>query len=370
MKKAKKSVNKPKEKKPKATKPVVPTGDVVKPLSRGEIRKMIGPAQLCRAAVRYMVDQYYQIQDFRKASGNQLSAIARGGEESQPITEKIHEQIDVLEKQVVVYLDEVSDGSIVGRWAKSIVGIGPVISAGLLAHIDITRAPTVGHIWRFAGLDPTQDWLGKIRADKITGDLMEEKVELPAACIKLAIMIGCRHETLLKFATTNSDGETVKMTEATLARAAAKRPWNSNLKTLCWKIGESFVKVSGNPNDVYGKLYLLRKEYEQGRNMRGELADQAAAKLKKYKIGKSTEAYGYYSKGLLPPAHIHSRAMRWVAKLFLAHWHQIAYEVEYGCLPPKPYVMEHLGHVGVIGPPNWPMEDEVTTSIEGTKTTK
>ena len=47
------------------------------------------------------------------------------------------------------------------RWARSIYGIWPVLAAGLLAHIDIEQAPTVGHIWSFAGLDPTKKWQPK-----------------------------------------------------------------------------------------------------------------------------------------------------------------------------------------------------------------
>ena len=42
---------------------------------------------------------------------------------------------------------------------RSIVGIGPVITAGFLAHIDIAKAPTVGHVpGGSADLDPTVKW--------------------------------------------------------------------------------------------------------------------------------------------------------------------------------------------------------------------
>ena len=94
----------------------------------------------------------------------------------------------------------------------------------------------------------------------------------------------------------------------------AKRPWNAALKTLCWKIGESFVKVSGNPGDFYGKLYAQRKLIEEQRNAAGAFAGQAAAKLKKFKIDKTTIAYQHYAAGKLPPAHIHARAKRWAVK--------------------------------------------------------
>jgi len=202
----------------------------------------------------------------------------------------------VLERSIKNALDAYGSASPVGRWAKSIVGIGPVISAGLLAHIDITKAPTVGHIWRFAGLDPTVTW---------------EKGQ--------------------------------------------KRPWNASLKTLCWKIGESFVKVSTHEDDVYGHLYVERKVKEQARNDAGALADQAAAKLDKFRIGKTTDAYAAYAAGKLPPGHLHARAKRWAVKLFLAHYHAVAFRDRFGIDAPKPYILTREGgHAHEITVPNWP----------------
>jgi hypothetical protein len=189
----------------------------------------------------------------------------------------------------------VQDGVIT---CNSIVGIGPVISAGLAAHIDVTRSNTVGHIWRFAGLDPTVEW-----------------------------------------------------------KKGEKRPWNASLKCLCWTIGESFVKVSGRPDDFYGQLYLQRKQIEQQRNEAGGLADQAARKLERFKIGKDTDAYKAYAAGKLPPAHIHARAKRWAVKLFLAHYHHVAWTMATGTPPPKPYVISILGHADMIMPPNFPMKE-------------
>ena len=174
-----------------------------------------------------------------------------------------------------------------------ICGIGPVIAAGLLAHIDIERAPTVGHIWNFAGLNPDQEW---------------------------------------------SKGQ--------------KRPWNAKLKTLCWKIGQSFVKVSNNDKDFYGKIYQERKAYESALNEAGEYAEQARAKLEKFKIGKDTESYKWYSEGKLPPAHIQQRAERYAVKLFLSHLHEIWYREHYGTEPPKPFAIAQLEHAHYISPPN------------------
>jgi len=69
------------------------------------------------------------------------------------------------------------------------------------------------------------------------------------------------------------------------------------------------------------------------------------------KIGKATEAYGHYSSGKLPPAHIHARAKRYAVKLFLSHWHHKAYEFHFGKPPPFPYPIAFLGHAHFIALP-------------------
>lgn len=243
--------------------------------------------------VRYSVDLYYQIQDFRKSAKNQQRASIEPGEPAN-FLEWTGMSMRMIEDTIKRALDRYSDSDPVGEWAKSIIGIGPVIASGLLAHIDIEKAPTVGHIWRFAGLDPTQEW-----------------------------------------------------------KKGTKRPWNAALKVLCWKIGESFVKVSGNPNDFYGQFYIARKEQEVARNEKGEFADQAKAKLERFKIGKDTEARKWYEQGKLPPAHIHARAKRYAVKLFLSHYQHVAYVKRYGVEPPKPYVISIMGHADFVKPPNF-----------------
>lgn len=247
---------------------------------------------LSDAESRYLVDAYYQVQELRKAAFNQAGALAGGGEPNRLLAWYAN-QAWTLERQIFRAMDRYTDVYRIGRWSKSILGIGPVLSAGLMAHIDIEKAETTAAIWRFAGLDPTVRW---------------EK--------------GC------------------------------KRPWNAQLKTLCWKIGESFCKVSGKPDSLYGQAYRERKAEEQARNERYEFANQAADKLERFNIGKDTDAYKWYSVGKLPPAHIDQRAKRWAVKLFLSHWHEIAYEAHFGNPAPAPYAIAHMEHAHYQHPPN------------------
>jgi hypothetical protein len=270
------------------------TSETTEPVRRLRRDLVLAASSLSIDEARYLVDAYYQIQENRKASGNQVRALA-DSQEPHGVLQWLFDQNDTVEKQIKRALDSWTDALPAARWAKSIVGIGPVISAGLAAHIDISRCKTVGSIWRFAGLDPTVEW-----------------------------------------------------------KKGEKRPWNASLKTLCWKVGESFVKVSGRDGDFYGKLYIQRKAFEQARNDSGALADQAKRKLERFKIGKGTDAYKAYDAGKLPPAHIHSRAKRWTVKLFLAHYHHVAWSLEMDTPPVKPYVISILGHADFIAPPNFP----------------
>lgn len=285
----------------------------------------LGPRQ-----ARYMVDTYYQIQNYRISTMAQARSMQADEEPHETISFFVN-QMNVLELQLKSFLDYWSSQSPLGQWAKSQVGIGPVLAAGCMAHIDITKAPTTGHIWSFAGIDtPANVW---------------------------------------------NKGE--------------KRPWNADLKVICWKMGESFVKVSGNPEAYYGQLYKRRKEYEVRRNVKvkeipkgavepipgmgtamgykvdgewiscyniggkwyaGGNAKWAAKALEK-RIGKDTDAYKFYSVGKLPPAHVHARAKRWTVKMFLSHYHDVGYRLIYNEEPPLPYAIEHLGHVHYMPPP-------------------
>lgn len=234
---------------------------------------------------RYFVNAYYDLQDYRIASANQQRQLNESHEPSE-FMEWFNSNLALLETQIRAMLDKWSAAQPLGTWARDVTGIGPVIAAGLLAHIDITKAPTVGHIWRFAGLDPTSKW---------------------------------------------NKGE--------------KRPWNASLKRLCWLMGESFVKVSGNAKDIYGKLYLERKAYESKRNEAGELAEFAKERLAQDR-SKKLEAglRAIFESGKLPQIALHERAKRWAVKQFLSDYHAEAYRQHYGTEPPKPYPIAILGH--------------------------
>lgn len=259
---------------------------------------------LDRDQARFLVDLYYSLQEHRLALGNQERSLVAANKPTD-VVNHFFSQISVLEKQMSSVLDKWTGASDVGRWARSIKGVGPIIAAALMAHIDIERAPTVGHIWRFAGLDPTVKW---------------------------------------------NKGE--------------KRPWNADLKVTCWKLGDSFVKVSGHEDAFYGKIYRERKALEIERNEAGLFADQAAASLVAKKI-TDKKLKACYESGKLPPGRLDLRARRYAVKLFLSAFHEVAYVERYDEMPPKPYVLQHLGHAHEIIPPNLPQRVSELRSMSG-----
>lgn len=253
-----------------------------------EAARTLGPDE-----ARFLVDLYYTVQKNRIRVFHQLSQLVKAGEPSGFLLHFFN-TFSMIEAQIKAGLDLHSKNSDLGRWCNSIVGIGPVITSGLMAHIDITRCNTAGKLWRFAGLDPTCKW---------------EK--------------------------------------------GKKRPWNATLKTLAvYKMGESFIKTRKSKESFYGPIYFERKQIEQRKNEAGDFADQAAQILAEKRIGKDTDAYKFYSEGKLPPAHINARARRYAVRIFLSHYQMINYELHYKEKPPKPFAISILGHADMIYPPN------------------
>ncbi len=249
---------------------------------------------------RYLVDLYYQMQDNRIRSYGQVRSLNESAEPHSVIAWAA-EQSENLENQIKRALDKYTDEHPVGSWAKSNVGIGPVISAGLCANIvgeaketkqklDATRFASCGDWWSYCGMVPGQKKKRGQRAN-----------------------------------------------------------WNPTLKRLAWLIGQSFVKVSGHEDAFYGKLYKEKKDYYVKKNEAGEFAERAKKCLTEKKWDEKTDAFKHYSSGKLPPAHIQAMAERYAAKIFLSHFWEVSLRT-LGKEPPKCYAIAVLGHVHEIKP--------------------
>ena len=277
-------------------------GELLKAVRAGEY--IVGDDE-----ARFLVDAYYTAQDHRKRADNQVRSMA--AEPAQLLAWLSNENARI-EGDMRRVLNAYSARDPLGAWARTQKGVGPIITAGLLAHIRfelpvkgvdgkpltngdgnpvMERVQTPSRIWSFAGYNPEMVW-GK----------------------------------------------------------GKKRPFNAGLKALCWNLGECFVKVHKQPDAFWGHLYAMRKAHEEERNESGALAAQAAKALESKRF-TNKEVIAVYQSGKLTKGHIHARAKRWAVKMFLVYWHRVGYVVRFGELPPQPYVIAILGHGGLFEPP-------------------
>ena len=313
---------------------------------------------------RFLVDAYYSMQKQRIVQSNRKFAME---DEPHTVIKWFADQTYTLEKQVKAALDKYSAAQPMGEWMRKIVGVGPVIAAGLLAHIDIKKAPTVGHIWSFAGLNPEATWLGGSAAEKAVRLFSEPKKPADIQrLLQIAAHAPCCAKWLSRLVYRQATGEEppfrnlgrehsaedyvkvmlhdVKFTNDHLLMALSKRPWNAELKTLLWKLGESMKRFSTRENCYYGHLYRAKKAEYVGMSETGLYKQKAEDSLKKKNYSKTTEAYKAYKQGKYPPGRLDLMAMRYSTKRFLADMHLVWYWKEFGILPPVPYVFAIAGH--------------------------
>ena len=272
-----------------------------------DLRKQMSEVSSETAA--FLVNVYYQSQHARIQNNNREAALVKDGHTHLEHVRLLSAINGNLEDEVKLWLDTYSLSTGPGRWLRSQIGIGPVIAAGLLAYLDITKAQYVSSFWQFAGLAPGQR-----------------------------------------------------------KKAGVKINYNPQLKTLCFKLGESFIKVSNNPNSIYGAIYQQRKNYEWGKNLRGEYASTIGTLG--YAFDKETESYkwttgkfkGYRETSLglagvpaegesegvkmLPPMSITKRAARYAVKRLLSDLWVVMYKDHYktDTVPSLPWVNTHTEH--------------------------
>jgi hypothetical protein len=212
----------------------------------------------------------------RQKIENRLKYLSGDGNSSITILTEQRDNFLKQENICLTALTKYAKNHHMASWFKGVYGLSHVLEAGLVAHIDITKAPTVGHIWSYCGLDP-------------------KKID----------MIGQQNHS-------------------------------QTLKRITWLIGFSFKHFSHHDECLYGKLYLKRKEYETNKNLNLEYSKTAKRYYdsEKYTDDKSKEIL---KNGMLTEPHIDARARRWTVKIFLSHLHQVWYERHYGRPPPMPF---------------------------------
>lgn len=293
-----------------------------------------------RDQVRFLIRIYYVVQKIRIRINNQIEAYLKAHpKEKTDVWQHLYNQFYLLEKEIEKIVAIYYKLHPFKWFFEQTVGIGPILASLLMSNIDISRANTAGAIWRYAGLI-NEEW-----------------------------------------------------------KPGQKRPWNSDLKTGCWKIGQSFIKFADHPNGVYGKIYKAQKDLYWDRNINGDHKNRAiqiatdrdmnklqfgklyyqgkvdpvlmraelirvenekirikqlkaAAKLAGQKVPTipapsivHDNVLAKDGKGLpmLPPAHIDAMASRYAVKMFLSHLYEKWREFE-GLPLAEPYMIAIKNH--------------------------
>jgi len=240
-------------------------------------------ANLTNPEARFMVANYYLGQNMRKRADMQRRHL---GDKTTPdaLLRYWGDSFAHLEQTAKDALEVYVQGHKIGQWMLQHMGVGSICAAGLLSEIDITKAPTVGHINSFAGLNPQMKW---------------EKGE--------------------------------------------KRPFNAFLKQVCFHLGEGFKKNHTKEGCFYGKIYESMKAKVVDKNNRGDNAERA----KHYRTN-SAEVKRTLKKGKLPDGNLDRQACNQTVKIFLSHLHAVWYWHHFGVAPPRPFSTAILGHAHEI----------------------
>lgn len=375
-------------------------------LPRLSTEQVLQAAKLSKPEARFLVSDYYLWQDQRKRSDMQIRHI--GDKELPQLLQYTADSSAHMENQIKRALGQYAAGNPVGRWMQAQVGIAEVISAGLLAYLDVNEKPVVSHWYRFAGLDPTMQWRSRDYVDGFIKSKRREAGEDWAALISICEEMNRRPLAVLHNAGSSSgerllehipepdrireflsqrgsdavlkaefhsdnmlkeafaaDGATVlsnayrallpdqKFDWTAIKSTLSKRPWNAGLKQLCWHAGQSFKKVSGEDKidkALYGRLYREHKEKVVHKNEQGHYAERARTFFT-----KSEEVKATLRQGRLPAGNLDSQACRYAVKIFLSHLHGVMYWDTFGQPPPRPFAIQHLGHAHEIKIPNLDM---------------
>ena len=260
-----------------------------------------------------LVDAALSVERLRVGSRLRQVHLAKKGR-SDPETDGLLVELEDLEKYIDGRVAEIIVDHPAYHWFSLVRGIGRENIAKVIGLVDISKAPTISSLWMFAGVAPEA-------------------------------------------------GRAMKRVKGQKLR------YNSQLRSMCWRLGSSLKRATGKYYDYYIKekeKYARRFEGEgkkilptpQGRWVCLNCGQFWTKKVdieeccQDQNIGKKSKEE---PEGVIWKGHLDMMAMRKMIKLFLAHLWLIWREAE-GLPTSKPYAAEKLGHQHVITP--WEMTDK------------
>jgi len=236
-----------------------------------------------------MVDASLAVEKLRVAAQVRQSHL-KLRERTDPETDELCKRLVGLEEFIdgrVAYL--IKNHPAYG-WFSKVKGVGRENIGKVVATVDIERATTISALWKYAGFS-------------VENGASERRVK----------------------------GE--------------KLHYNSQLRSMCWRLASSLLKAKGK----FYEYYLKEKDKYYQRFENRSVKIVPATSLPK-KDGKRYEPEGMISEG-----HVHNMALRKMIKLFLSSLWLVWREAE-GLPVTSPYPIDRLGHDSLIDP--WRMTDK------------
>lgn len=122
---------------------------------------------MTNSLLRALVDlRNRQIQKARIQFGNRVDAIERevddpADSDQYKIAKSWYEQFETLEKLLDEQIGELVEEQPLYAHVSAVKGVGPLLAAQMMAMIDVSKAPYVSSLWKFAGFAPGYDRLEK-----------------------------------------------------------------------------------------------------------------------------------------------------------------------------------------------------------------
>lgn len=147
-----------------------------------EIKAELLKASDQKNTIRFLIDQYYQSQEYRIRSENQTRSLMQGydisTEDYPEYIKKILDNAKIQEATQKKYLDVATKDIPVCNWMRSIKGIGPVIAAYLYATFEVSEGKYATDFLSYAGLnDNNNPWLGNEKASNLVKEVLSLRNE-------------------------------------------------------------------------------------------------------------------------------------------------------------------------------------------------
>lgn len=230
--------------------------------------------------VAYITSLYLMFLKNRVAAQGRIRTLPHDPNFALSYIMNIFEQNEEESRQI---LTAYTDAHPIAKEMKKIKGIGSIISAGYVSHVNMDRVVYFGQVLSYGGYCPNKVW-----------------------------------------------------------KKGEKRPYNMDFRSVLIHAGRSFLFSSGYPDSYFGAHYRINRQVITDRNETGYYKPMAKAKLEKFNYRKETAAYKAYTEGKLPPAHIVALARFKCVSLFVGIVHdywsrQLGRSV-------IPYPFAYLGH--------------------------